>query len=177
MINQKKRNSQMKVVEPAAGSSSILSKLFQQILYSKGIASPNISNKNSSAYVFSDKWTTLVEEYLSDSRNSIKQNIKDRSSARGNLQKEIIGNKGMSWKVFCKALRLLGVVKFDITITATFSNNKQQNVFSEHVNLGERIPYPSELPMSSNGSILVKDIFRGTANLPKNIEVQNDTKQ
>lgn len=81
----------------------------------------------------------LMDDFLSDSRNCIGQNKKDRSQHRGNLAKEL-QREEMSWKVFTKGLRFLGVKKFEIKITAFHSDN----TISEHtdiVNLGERVPY------------------------------------
>jgi hypothetical protein len=80
-----------------------------------------------------------MDDYLSDSRNSIGQNKKDRSQHRGNIAKELQRDE-MSWKVFTKGLRFLGVKKFEIKITAYHSDD----TISEHnelINLGERVPY------------------------------------
>lgn len=86
-------------------------------------------------------WYKLMDDYLSDSRNCINQNRKDRSQHRGNLAKEL-SRVEMSWKVFTKGLRFLGVEKFEITIKAYHGDN----TISEHreiVNMGTRVPYPS----------------------------------
>ncbi len=61
------------------------------------------------------KFNTLMENFLRDPRNGIPANIKDRSSARGNLKKELLRNH-MTWKVFCKGLRFLNVPRFEISI-------------------------------------------------------------
>jgi hypothetical protein len=102
-----------------------------------------------------------MEDFLSDSRNSIPQNMKERSSARGNLQKEITGNKGMSWKVFCKALRFLGIIKFDIIINVKFEGNHLEYSFKETVNLGHKVPYVKELPLHSPGSFPLRNVLSG----------------
>lgn len=150
----RKNNPTMKMVSPGAGSSSILSKLFKQIIYSIGIASPNILDKNDDSFIVSNRWSQLMDDYLSDSRNSIPQNIRERSSARGNLQKELLNNKGMSWRVFCKALRFLGVVRFELTITTKFENSPHDYVFKESINLGHKVPYPKELPTGGSMQLL-----------------------
>ena len=51
-------------------------------------------------------WNQHVNRYLSDPRNGIPANGKDRSSARGNLQKELFRD-AMTFKVFRKGLMLL----------------------------------------------------------------------
>lgn len=165
MINTdgKKRNSVLRIASPGSGSTSILAKLFRQIIYSTGIAAPNLSSKGrgDDSFVIGDRWNKLMEDFLSDSRNSIPQNMKERSSARGNLQKEITGNKGMSWKVFCKALRFLGIIKFDIIINVKFEGNHLEYSFKETVNLGHRVPYVKELPLHSPGSFPLRNVLSG----------------
>ena len=71
-----------------------------------------------------------------------KQNKKDRASARGNLTKELM-KKGMSWRVFMKAMVFLGLRKFDIIIVATHGNGKVTQ-HMKTVNLGSMVPYPTE---------------------------------
>lgn len=76
----------------------------------------------------------LMNMWLNDPKNGIPRNIKDQSSARGNLQKELFKTK-MSWKVFCKGLRFLNIVRFEFVIRAHHSNGN----ITEHtkaVNLG-----------------------------------------
>lgn len=158
---KKKRDSILRIASPGSGSTSVLAKLFRQIIYSTGIASPNLNSngKGDDSFVISSRWTKLMDDFLDDSRNSIPQNMKERSSARGNLQKEITGNKGMSWKVFCKALRFLGIVKFDIIINVKFEGNPVEYSFKDTVNLGHKVPYVNEL--HSPGSIPLRDVLSG----------------
>lgn len=83
-------NDDKKGVEQTIG---VLARLFRQILY----------DLNIDTY----KWSRHMQEYLDDPRNGIPRNSKDRSSARGNLNKELRRPK-MTWKVFRKALMFLG---------------------------------------------------------------------
>lgn len=170
----KKHNQTMKMVPPGAGSTSILSKLFTQVMYSTGIASPNIVDSNEESFIVSGSWSTLMDNYLSDARNSIPQNIRERSSARGNLQKEILNNKGMSWRVFIKAMRFLGALKFDLKLVVQFEHSPNKEfVFTETINLGHRVPYPKPLPME-NGKIHLTSLLNDSSRqLSLPLEVDN----
>lgn len=61
------------------------------------------------------KWSGYMERYLSDPRNGVRQDSKSRSSARGNLNKELL-KAWISWKVFEKGLRFLGPVQAEISV-------------------------------------------------------------
>lgn len=120
----------------SGSTSSILTRLFRSVQHY--VIQPYGTNQKTGP-----KWYKLMDDYLSDSRNCIGQNKRDRSQHRGNLIKELSRDE-MSWKVFTKGLRFLSVVKFEITITAHHSDN----TISEHkeiVNLGTRVPYPREM--------------------------------
>lgn len=62
-------------------------------------------------------WYGLMEKFLNDSSNGIPANGKDRSSARGNMNKALRSGT-MSWKIFKVALKFLGAhrVKFQVAI-------------------------------------------------------------
>lgn len=88
--------------ELGTGSSdSILAALYQRILIDLGIGT--------------SKFTNSMEKFLSDPRNGYPQNIKERSSARGNLRKELF-KVVMTWKVFCKGIRFLEITKFKVSV-------------------------------------------------------------
>lgn len=91
------------------GSVGVLSRLFRTMLKDLEIG----------GYQFN----LLMAKFLNDPRNKIPENKRDQTSNRGNLNKEF--QKGtMTWKVFCKAMRFLQVVRFKITIEAERSNGK-----------------------------------------------------
>lgn len=69
------------------------------------------------------KWGSLMHDYVLDSRNGVPDNTKDRTSMRGNLIKEF-SREGLTWKVFCKGLRFLQIIKIDLTITAHHENGR-----------------------------------------------------
>lgn len=67
-------------------------------------------------------WGQLLNDFVSDSRNGLKDdNQKDKTSMRGNLTKEF-GRLAMTWKVFIKGLKILQIVRFQITIEAVHGN-------------------------------------------------------
>ena len=66
-------------------------------------------------------WSSKMERFLDDPRNRIPRNGKDRSSARGNMNKELC-RPTMTWKVFRKGLQFLGAVHVRFEIHATWPN-------------------------------------------------------
>src|ERR1035437_1355290 len=89
---------------------TILANLFEQIMWDIGMGL--------------NQWNHLMLQWISDPNKCIPDNMKDKSSARGNLQKELLKPR-MSWQVFCKGLKFLNIRKFKITITAYHANNKE----------------------------------------------------
>lgn len=98
----------------SGGSDSVLASMFQKIMHDLGINHT--------------RWNHLMTQYVLDKNNCIPNNNKDQSSARGNLQKELLKKK-MTWKVFCKGIRFLNILKFDLIIRAHHPNGK----VSEHI--------------------------------------------
>ena len=93
-----------------SSTESILAALYRNILKKLGIENMAF-----------DK---LMECFLRDPRNGIPANIKERSSARGNLRKELLRDY-MTWKVFCKGLRFINVPRFSITICLHHRNGNK----------------------------------------------------
>ena len=52
-------------------------------------------------------WSNLMNKYLRDPANGIRQNTKTISSESGNLCKALLNNDTMTWRTFTKAVRLL----------------------------------------------------------------------
>ncbi len=79
----------------------VLAFLFRKILFDMNI-SPG-------------RWSQMMNDYLDDPWNQVPRNSKDRSSIRGNLNKELFRTR-MTWKVFEKGLRFLGPlsIRFEI---------------------------------------------------------------
>ncbi len=80
-------------------SDSILASMFRHIL-----ASNNVTN---------EAFNSHLEKYII--RSGIPRDLKELSSLRGNLKKELTKNT-MSWRVFVKALRFFNIHKFELVI-------------------------------------------------------------
>ncbi len=103
-------NSDDKGVREARG---VLTVLWRQLLVIRGIDGW--------------QWDKLMRAYLSDPRNGIQNNSRDRSSARGNLNKEL-KRDDMTWRVFLKALNFLGPVRVIFSVRITWANGETDEV-------------------------------------------------
>ena len=63
-------------------------------------------------------WMELTQAYVMDPANGIAQNKKARTSARGNIAKELAADS-ISWKVFIKGLRFLQLKKVEVIVKAS----------------------------------------------------------
>jgi hypothetical protein len=70
----------------------VLAKLIRAILWDRNI--------------IPHKWDKLIDAYINDPRNEIGNSHRERSVARGNLNKEI-SSPTVSWRVFEKFLRII----------------------------------------------------------------------
>lgn len=82
-------------------SGAILASLFRIIMHDIGINH--------------EKFNYLMLRYLDDPRNHIPRNIRDRSTVRGNLKKQLLKNT-MTWKVFCKGMMFLNVRALELNL-------------------------------------------------------------
>lgn len=92
-----------KEINKTAGAGGVLSRLWRQMLIDMGIGPVH--------------YDMLLQRYVTDPRNGIPNNRKDQTSARGNIVKEL-AKPHMTWKVFCKGLRYLAIVRFELIIKA-----------------------------------------------------------
>ena len=105
-------------VKSIGEAKGVLSKLFRTILVEREIT-PGV-------------WSSLMARYLNDPYNRIPPNPKDRSSARGNLNKEL-HRPTMTWKVFRKAILFLAPVKATFIIRFEWPTNIPKHYeVSEH---------------------------------------------
>lgn len=111
-----------KGVTKTSGSNGILSRLWRQMLLDLDIGPK--------------KFGYMLQAYVIDPRNGFPNNRKDQISTRGNLTKEF-ARPQMTWKVFCKALRFLNILKIDFAIKAYHANGTQ-SLHSVTVNFGSR---------------------------------------
>ena len=155
--NSVKRKAQAQEIR-GTNASSVLSKLFRRMLvYVAGTI--DVDEKNIDKIpvdhptfmdhtVSSGKYEQLMVNFVNDPKNCIPENKKEQTSARGNLQKELLKN-GMSWKVFVKSLRFLDLVGFDIQITAHHRNGKK-SIHTEHMNISRKAKLPDVITNPKN---------------------------
>jgi hypothetical protein len=93
-------------------SDSVLASLFRTILMDLGITAI--------------RFEKLLDKYIIQAK--LPNNIKDASSQRGNLRKELLKTT-MTWKVFIKGLMFLNVIKFDISVKLYHPNGR----LTEHI--------------------------------------------
>jgi hypothetical protein len=115
-------NSPDKEVSKTSGANGVLSRLWRQMLFDLDITLP--------------KFGAYLQAYILDPRNGVPNNRKDQISMRGNLTKEFTRSQ-MTWKVFCKALRFLNIVKIELIIKAHHHNGKITR-HSTFINFGGR---------------------------------------
>ena len=91
---------------------NIIAKLFRKILFDLG----------ANDYT---RFSSLLEIYVRNYGSTDFENLKDRSSERNNLRKELLKDR-ITFKVFAtKALRFLGIGMFDLSITLYHPNGRQ----------------------------------------------------
>lgn len=111
-----------KEVTKTPGANGALSRMFRQMLWDLEINLPRFHN--------------YMMDFISDTRNGVPDNKKDHSSVRGNLTKEF-AKPQMTWKIFCKAMRFIQLVKIDFVIKAYHVNGKT-SLHQVTVNYGAR---------------------------------------
>lgn len=74
------------------------------------------------------QWDRLMKNYLSDARNGVRDNSRDKSSARGNINKELLKRDDITWRVFIKALNFLDPLHVVFSVRITLKNGKTHEV-------------------------------------------------
>lgn len=97
------------------------------------------------------QWDRLMRNYLNDPRNGIKNNSRDRSSARGNINKELLKRDDITWRVFLKALNFLDPVKIVFSVRVTFKDGKSQEVTATLRDRGKMRLESSGTPVRGGG--------------------------
>lgn len=109
-------------------ATNVLSRLFRQIL-----ADINVTPL---------RWSELMVQYLNDPRNGIAKNSRERSTARGNLNKEL-RRPAMTWKTFHKGLSFLRPRRIRFEIQLEWSD-KRTTLHSVTLDTGYRREEPEE---------------------------------
>jgi hypothetical protein len=113
-------NDPTKGMNETFGTNGILAHLFRKMLHDLNV-SPM-------------RWGSLMYDFITDPRNGVPDNKKDQTSWRGNFVKEF-ERRQMTWKVFCKAMRFLQLVKIRFIVEAYHRNGKVTE-HSTFVNFG-----------------------------------------
>ncbi len=121
-----------KEIHKAYGTNGVWSRMFRFMLKRMNITGPRFSH--------------LMLQYLTDRRNGVPNNKKDQTVMRGNLIKEF-SLPQMTWKVFCRALRFLGIGQIEIIIRARDPSGKPMGDFPITVNIieGGEVPEDQEV--------------------------------
>jgi len=106
-----------------------------------GILSSLLNKIFKDQHIEAARFHSLLQSYLEDPLNGIPQTSHGISSARSNHVKEI-KKASISWKWFIRALKILRINHFTITVTVHHKNISETN-HSVEVNLG-RIFIPGE---------------------------------
>lgn len=92
-----------KGISQTSGPNGILARLLRTILYDENITP--------------FKYMDLMDTFSKETQSGVPINRVDLTSWRGNITKEL-SNDRISWKVFCKALRFLRILRVEFTIRA-----------------------------------------------------------
>ncbi len=69
------------------------------------------------------KWRRLMDAYLRDPLNGIPNNTEEHVQARSAMNKNLITNDHMTWRVLCRALRFLRIKRFRFSLTLVHNND------------------------------------------------------
>jgi hypothetical protein len=101
------------------------------------------------------RWDKLMRKYLADPRNGIRNNSRDLSSARGNLNKEL-KRDDMTFRVFLKALSFIDPIRVVFSVKVTFANGRTYTVSAKLKDRGELLTseHLNEAPPDTDDNVL-----------------------
>lgn len=111
----------------------VLAILFRQIRDVVTSRSGSGSDRGS-VYVFRQ----MLNEYIEDARNGIPANKSDQSTQRNNITGQL-EKPEMSWRIFCRGLRVLNLIGFEIVIRP-ITRNGMKYQFSHVVKFTDEEP-------------------------------------
>ncbi len=91
------------------------------------------------------KLNTAVMSYLTDPRNGYLHNVKKISSERSNIHKEIMRST-MTWKVFRKLLKVLGVRHVKLSIDLDWGFGKPHSIHDVEIQILNEPQFPESAP-------------------------------
>ncbi len=119
------------------------------------------------------RWSHLMDEYVQqESVHHNKDNRRDRTSIRGNLNKEFWRPR-MTWKVFCRGLMLLKARRFAIVVVIDHEN-KRKTAHSMIVDYNTANASPED---QEEFRLVVEDVKAGNAYKYSAQNPQNTTTQ
>lgn len=90
------------------------------------------------------RWDKYMRAFLMDPRNGIQDNSRDRSSARGNLNKEL-KRDDMTWRVFLKALNFLAPWRVVFSVKVYWKDGTMNEVTARLKDRGTvKVPLPTQ---------------------------------
>lgn len=109
------------------------------------------------------RWQALVNQYLNDPRNGVPSTGADRSSHRGNLNKELL-KPTMTIKVFQKAMRFLrpSSIRFEVHL----GFDQGHPVFPDGKQISRGVNLSVDPPVSDEYDVIVPSGDRPTPNRP-----------
>lgn len=102
------------------GVGGSLAELFRTIQYDLGISGPRME--------------VLISEFIIAEKRSIPDNRVSRFLVRGNIRREL-ERPSMTFKVFIKMLKIIGVRNMDFGVVLEFASNKASQEHFVHLNL------------------------------------------
>lgn len=139
-----------KGISQTSGTNGILARLLRTIMFDEEITP--------------FKYLELMDTFTKESKSGVPKNRVDLTSWRGNITKEL-SNDRISWKVFCKGLRFLRILRVEFTVKA-YWHDGHVSKHSTYVELESKeslkallqtdeeeendLPKQAELPLDSN---------------------------
>lgn len=120
-------------------SENLLTRLFRTILFDL-----NIGGR---------RFDALVKRYLMDPNSGIKDDKTARNNHRGNLMKELAA-ADMTWRVFMKALRVVGAVEFEVVVNMRHMVDGKLVLTSHVVKAENAITYDEPKTDLSNAKVI-----------------------
>jgi len=80
----------------------------------------------------------MINDYINDPRNGIPANKSDQSTQRNNITGQL-EKPEMSWRIFCRGLRVLDLIGFEIVIRP-ITRNGMEYQFSQTVKFTDEEP-------------------------------------
>lgn len=119
-LNSNALSNPVKVRHTYRGVGGSLAELFRTIQYDLGIGGPRME--------------VLISEFIINEKRNLPDNRVARFLVRGNIRREL-ERPSMTFKVFVKMLKIVGVKRLDFGVELDFGQDKPTQTHSAHVDL------------------------------------------